>query len=214
MTMQSNNDAEQQAIDRLDDGEPAASPEEARLRAPYEQLIDRLHRLEEAEPPAGWEDRAVKRWSAARRRKRLRILGLGGGLGAAAAAIMTILLVLRLGEVPTLEVAIAKERKLRGDKAALGDTMHVRARAGRTVTLLVYLGRELIATCPGSDGCRREGEVEVFELRLDQAGTYRLVRAQGASVAFSPREGGYEAHRLEARKSGVQWTEQEQKVSK
>lgn len=213
MTMQANNDAEQQAIDRLDDGEPAASPEEAHLRAPYQQVIDRLHRLEEAEPPAGWEDRAVKRWSAARRSKRLRILGLGGGIGAAAAAIMAILLVQGLSEVPTLEVAFATESKHRGDPVTLGDTMHVRARAGRTVTLLVYLELELIATCPGSDGCRREGEVQVFELRLDKVGTYRVVRAQGASAAFSPGSGRYEAHVLEARKSGVQLTEQEQKVS-
>lgn len=212
MTSSSKEEPEWQALERLDEGIPAANEEEAALRQPYERLIEQLRMDEEdLEVPAGWEARLAARWKAENRRRwRLRV-GVGAGL--AAAAILALLLILRSSEVPTLEVAFATENRSRGDKAALGDTMHVRARAGRAVTLLVYLERELIATCPGSGGCRREGDVEVFELRLHKAGLYRLVRAQGASAAFSPGAGGYEAHRREARRGGVQWTEQEQRVS-
>jgi hypothetical protein len=41
-------------IERLDEGRPPSSPEEAVRRAPYERLIERIRALGELAPPAGW----------------------------------------------------------------------------------------------------------------------------------------------------------------
>jgi hypothetical protein len=49
-------------IDRLDAGLPPSSPKEVAARAPYERLIARIRELEDEEPPAEWEERAVARW--------------------------------------------------------------------------------------------------------------------------------------------------------
>lgn len=218
MTSQSKEEDEWRAFDRLDRGLPAADEAEAKLREPYEKLIEQLR--EEGGPrdvPADWQNDFDTCWEAERRRKRRRTLvlglGLGSGVGVAAAALAAVLLVRRVGEVPMLAVAFASAAQHRGDAAVVGDTMTVRARAGRTVTLLVYREQELIATCPGGAGCRSEGGVEVLELRLSQAGTYHLVRAQGSSERFAPGTGGYENDRLDANQLGVKWQHEEQRVS-
>lgn len=216
MTSQSKEEDEWRAFDRLDQGLPAADEEEAKLRAPYEKLIEQI--LEEGAPrdvPAGWRNDFDACWEAEQRRKRRRGLGLGlgAGVGVAAAAMAAMLLMRRIGDVPALEVAFASQERNRGDRGALGDTMTVRARGGRTVTLLIYREQELLATCPGSVGCRSEGGREVFELRLAKAGTYRLVRAQGSSEKFTPGAGGYNSDRLDAEDRGVDWQFTEQRVS-
>jgi hypothetical protein len=57
---------EDDVIERLDDGVPPSSPEEALARAPYERLFERIRDLEDIEPPAGWKERAVARWLSSR----------------------------------------------------------------------------------------------------------------------------------------------------
>lgn len=49
---------------------------------PYERLIARIGDLDDVEPPPGWEDRAVARWRAARRKRR-RLVRLGAVVVAA-----------------------------------------------------------------------------------------------------------------------------------
>jgi hypothetical protein len=51
-------------LERLDEGRPPSSPEEAIARASYERLIERIRTLGDLMPPAGWQDRALARWRA------------------------------------------------------------------------------------------------------------------------------------------------------
>lgn len=216
MTSQSKEEDEWRAFERLDQGLPAADAAEAKLRAPYERLIEQLR--EEGGPrevPGDWQKDFDTCWEAERRRKRRRALGLGlgSGMGVAAAALAAVLLVQRAAEVPMIDVAFASAAQHRGDAAKVGDTMTVRVRAGGTVTLLVYREQDLVTACPGAAGCRSEGEVEVLELRLRQAGKYRIVRAQGTAERFTPGAGGYSNDKLDAEERGVEWLPKEQSVS-
>jgi hypothetical protein len=168
-------------IERLDAGEPASSPEEAQARAPYERLLARIRDLDDIAPPAGWEDRAVARWSGARRKRRFVV-----ALGTAAAAALAAVLLLQPCAAPTatwLEVAVSHPpgSTPRGD-AVVGDSLHARARSDRAhLELRVYLETRLVARCPGSSSCRRDGAVLELDWKLGEAGTYQIILLSNTS---------------------------------
>ena len=170
-------------IERLDAGEPPSSPEEAQARAPYERLLARIRDLDDIAPPAGWEDRAVARWSGARRKRRL---GIALGTAVAAAAALAAVLLLQPCAAPTatgLEVAVRPQpgSTRRGD-VAVGDSIHASARSDQAhVELRVYLETRLVARCPGSPSCRRDGSVLELDWRLGEAGRYQIILLSSSS---------------------------------
>lgn len=202
MTTGASPDDDPGMIERLDAGEPASSPEEAEARAPYERLLARIRDLDDIAPPGDWEDRAVRRWSGARRRRRL-----GIALGATAAAALAAVLLLQpcAAPVPTgLEVAViaAPGSTRRGD-AAVGDLVRARARPDRAhVELRVYLGTRLVARCPGSAPCWHDGSVTVLEWKLSEAGTYQIVLLSSSSN-IPAGDGTLDRDLLDARVAGA-----------
>jgi hypothetical protein len=189
-------------IERLDAGEPPRSPEEAQARAPYEKLLDRIRDLDEITPPAGWEDRAVARWSRARRKRRL---GVGIALGATV-ALAAVLLLQPCGapDAARLEVAVLTDRgsTYRGD-AAVGEVLRTRARVDRPhVDLRIYLGTRLIARCPGSDPCRRDASVVQLDWKLVEPGPYQIIMLSSSSN-IPAGDGTIDRDLLEARSAGA-----------
>jgi len=168
-------------IERLDAGEPASSPEEARARAPYERLFERIRDLDVIAPPAGWEDQAVTRWAAARRKRRL-----GIALGATTAAVLAVVFLLQLCAAPSavrLDVAVLVPpgSTRRGD-AAVGDLLRVRVHDDQAhLELRVYLGTALIARCPGSAACQRNASLVELDWKLAEAGAYQIILLSGSS---------------------------------
>lgn len=191
-------------IERLDAGEPPRSPEEAQARAPYEKLLDRIRDLDEIAPPAGWEDRAVARWSRARRKRRL---GVSIALGATTAvALAAVLLLLPCGapDAARLEVTVLTDRgsTYRGD-AAVGKVLRARARGDRPhVDLRIYLGTRLIARCPGSDPCRSDASVVQLDWKLVEPGSYQIVMLSSTS-SIPTGDGTLDRDLLEARGAGA-----------
>lgn len=171
-------------IERLEAGEPPSSPEEAQARAPYERLLARIRDLEDIAPPEGWEDRAVQRWAGAQRRRRL---GLALGGAAMAAAAVAAVLLLRPRAAPPLiglEVKVSPEpgSSRRGEGATVGEVLHVRGGAEEPhLELRVYLQNRLIARCPGSAECRRDGAVMALDWKLGEAGKYEILLFSSAS---------------------------------
>lgn len=193
---------EQRMIERLDAGEPAASPEEAQARAPYERVIERLRGAEDIEPPAGWEERLVARRGKALRQRRW---GVGAavvviGLGVAA----TLLLRCASKESSALEVAVLSEsREPRRGGAAVGDTLAIRTRGEGAALALLYRGARRIASCPGSAACRREGVVLVLEWQLTEPGEYHVAAIFNARGTFAPGDGGLDLDLVAARQAGA-----------
>jgi hypothetical protein len=191
-------------IERLDAGEPPQSPEEAQARAPYERLIERVKDLDEIAPPAGWEDRAVERWSGARRKRRR---DLGIALGATTAAAVTAVLLLqpcRASDASQFEVAVLTERgsTYRGD-ASVGNVLRARARLDRPqVDLRIYLGTRLIARCPGSAACSRDASVLQLDWKLAEPGRYQVIVLSSAS-SIPAGDGTVDRDLLDARAAGV-----------
>lgn len=200
----SEKDLDPEVIERLDAGEPPRSPEEAQARAPYERLIERVRDLDEIAPPAGWEDRAVARWSQARRKRRVRA---GVALGTTAAAALTAVLLLQPCGTPDagrLEVAVVTDRGStpRGD-AAVGNVLQARARVDQPqVDLRLYLGTRLIARCPGSDACRRDASVVQLDWKLVEPGRYQIIALSSASD-IPAGNGTVDRDLLEARSAGA-----------
>jgi hypothetical protein len=169
-------------IDRLEAGEPPRSPEEAQARAPYEQLFERIHGLRDIAPPAGWEDRAVARWSAARRRRR--IGEIAGGTAVAAVTAVILLQLCGRSSAPGLELATldASGAVRRGD-TAVGDVLRARARLDQAhLELRVYLGADLVARCPGNATCRLDGSVMELDWKLTAPGSYLIVTISSADA--------------------------------
>lgn len=203
---------ERQAIERLDAGQPPASPEEAAARAPYERLVNRLREVdEECEPPAGWEARAVARWRGVRRRAYWR----GGMVAAVAGLGIAAVLLLRCTErgaggepVAVLLVNEAGQVRRGASDAVIGDRLQVRVgnadeAAARSVKVLVYLGGRRVAGCPGEQGCRREGSELLLERPLLEAGSYTLAVIRSERAWSSDLEGSLEADVLAARRAGA-----------
>ncbi len=204
MTSPAKDEEQWRALERLDQGVPASTPEEAKLRAPYEKLVERLQRADAGlDAPAGWEERLGARWEAEeRKRKRRWMLGVGAGGAVAGPAVLAAMLVLRAGvaAVPALEmVALKGAEQLRGE-AATGETLQVRVRAGSTVMLLLYREQEQVARCPGSDGCRPEGDLLILEFPLRRDGTYTALRVEGKSGPVELSRGRLADHLLEVRR--------------
>lgn len=197
-------DLDPEVLERLDAGEPPRSPEEAQARAPYERVIERVRDLDEIEPPPGWEDRAVARWSQARRKRRVRA---GVALGATATVALTAILLLRPCGTPDavrLEVAVVTDRgsTLRGD-AAVGEVLRARARVDRPqVDLRLYLGTRLIARCPGSASCRRDASAVQLDWKLVEPGRYQIILLSSASD-IPPGNGTVDRDLLDARAAGA-----------
>jgi hypothetical protein len=191
-------------IERLDAGEPPRSPEEAQARAPYETLLERIQDLDEIAPPPGWEDRAVARWSRARRKRRL---GVGIALGATTAVAVAAVLLLQPCGAPAaarLEIAVLTDRgsTYRGD-AAVGEVLRTRARVDRPhVDLRIYLGTRLIARCPGSDPCRRDASVVELDWKLVEPGPYQIILLSSSSN-IPAGDGTIDRDLLDARGAGA-----------
>jgi len=183
VTTEASPDEDPGMMERLDAGEPANSAEEAEARAPYERLLARIRDLDDIAPPGDWEDRAVTRWSGARRRRRL---GIAFGAGIATAATLAAVLLLRPCTAPTatgLEVTVLDPSgsTRRGD-AAVGALLRARARADRAhVELRVYLKSRLVARCPGSTACQHEEAVVELDWKLAEAGTYQVILLSSSS---------------------------------
>ena len=196
---------ERQAIERLDAGEPATSPEEAAVRAPYAQLIERLQVVEDdCEPPPGWEDRAVE---LLRRRRRWRKRAAGaaislGSLGLAA------LLLLRCTDSPAvgLEVAVLEpsgQMRRGAAEATVGDRLRLRGRGEAPLSLLLYLRGKRIASCPGSEGCRRDGPDTILEWPLTEAADYQLAVVTGGTKQELPGHGLLDLDVIALREAGA-----------
>jgi hypothetical protein len=204
MTTGASPDEDPAMIERLDAGEPASSPEEAEARAPYERLLARIRDLDDIAPPGDWEDRAVTRWSGGRRKWRL---GIALGAAASAAAALAAVLLLRPCTAPTateLEVAVldSSGSTRRGD-AAVGELLRARARADRAhVELRVYLGTRLVARCPGSTACRRDGSIMELDWKLVEAGTYQVILLSSSSD-IPAGDGTLDRDLLDARSAGT-----------
>jgi hypothetical protein len=169
-------------IERLDAGEPPSSPEEAQARAPYERLLARIRDLDDIAPPAGWEDRAVARWSGARRKRRFAI-ALGTATAAAAVAAVFLLQPCAAPTATGLEVAVSRPpgSTRRGD-AAVGDSLRASARSDQPhVELRVYLETRLVARCPGCPSCRRDGSALKLDWKLGEAGRYQIILLSSSS---------------------------------
>jgi hypothetical protein len=201
-------------IERLDAGEPPRSAEEAQARAPYEKLLARIRDLDEIDPPPDWEDRAVSRWSAARRTRRL---GIVAGATASLAVAVAAVLLLQPCASPAasrLEIATITEQgsQRRGD-TAVGDRLHARARVDQAhVELRVYLGTRRVARCPDDALCRVDASGLEIDWKLDEAGTYQLVVLSSAS-GIPAGDGTLDRDLLEARGAGARIESQSVAVS-
>lgn len=202
MTGGSSSDDGPDMIERLDAGESPRSPEEAEARAPYERLLGRIRDLEEIAPPAGWEDRAMTRWSVVRRKRRF---GIALGVGASVALAAVLLLQLctpRRAEGLEVAVVSGSGAARRGD-AAVGDVLHARARVGSPhVELRIYLGTARIARCPGNPECRGDASSMEIAWPLADPGTYEIV-VLSSSVDIPAGDGTRDRDLLEAQEVGV-----------
>lgn len=202
MTTGSSPDEDPGLIERLDAGDPPRTPEEAQARAPYERLLERIHDIDDIVPAPGWEDRAVRRWSAARRKRRL---GIAVGVGVAVAVAAVLLLQLRAAPSEhRLELAVQDPHgsTRRGD-AAVGDVLRVRTRVDQAhLELRVYLSTGLVARCPGSTQCRHDASIMELDWTLAEPGTYQIV-VLSSSSSIPAGDGTLDRDLLDARGAGA-----------
>jgi hypothetical protein len=197
-------DEDAEVIERLDAGEPARSAEEAAARAVYERLFARLRDSEDITPAAGWEDRAVARWAAAKRRRWS--IGAAAVIAAGVAGTLVLLPCSRARVSPSgLEVAVlGGSETVRRQDPAVGGLLRVRGGVDRPhVELRIYLDTRLVARCPGDDSCRVEETTIELDRRLTEPGNYRVVRLSSASAIPPPTEDGVDRDLLEARNVGA-----------
>lgn len=202
MSAGSSSDEDPDLIERIEAGEPPRSPEEAHARVPYERLMQRMRDLGDIDPPTGWEDRAVARWSVARRKRRLGVV-----VGATTALALAAVIVLRPCAVqsePRLELAaITAAGTTHRGEAAMGDVLRARARIDRAnVELRIYLQARLVARCPGSTACQRDSSSWQIEWTLIEAGSYEVVVLWSDS-RIPAGDGTLDRDLLEARGAGA-----------
>lgn len=199
----SSSDDDPDLIDRLDAGELPRSPEEAAARVPYERLTERLRDLDEIDPPAGWEDRAMARWFAAKRKRRLGIL-IGTAATSVALAAVLLLQPCAVAHVEVLELAVrsGSGATRRGD-AAVGDVLHARVHLDQPHReLRIYLGAAVMARCPGNVECRVDASTLQLDWRLPDAGMYQVVVLSSPS-GIPPGDGTIDRDLLDARAAGA-----------
>jgi|GEM_PF-3395852 len=178
----SNQNGDDEVLDRLTAGESPASEHEAAVRAPYERLLAQVKAANAGEPAPGWEARVDARLRAERdleRRRRRR--WQGGGMAAVLAAVA--LLIVRLARPTAAEqsgMTVAVESYETGTRggavAKVGDSLLFKGVARHhLLTVRVYRDNALVAQCPGDERCRIEGRRVVFEVLASAPGTYRTL---------------------------------------
>jgi hypothetical protein len=157
-------------------GEPAAGPDEAAARVPYEALIGQLGALAPIPPASGWEVRMAERVARERRRRLL----LFAAIPLAAAAVFLLWFLARGGERATPErpsLAYRIERSgtvVRSETAAIGDVLVMTVdRPEPVVELRVYRDRRSAYRTVASP--RSE-----HRLTFVRAGSYQAVVIAGA----------------------------------
>lgn len=217
-------DDEHGMLDRLDAGEPALSDEEAVARAPYERLLGRISDLEDDAPPPGWEDRAMARWRAHRRRRAGILMGATAAVGAAVALLA--LPCVYVKTEPSVTLAFAHpggelpddmrgdEGVAKGEVGLVGDTLKAATRLdGGNVELRLYFGTQRVIVCSTTEAkpspyCRRDGSWLRLDWNLVQAGTYSLVRVSSGSAIPSSR-GDVDRDEREATEARASWEPRE-----
>ncbi len=156
-------------------------------RRAYAKVVEELARPRDVAPAPGWEGRVFDQIAArARRRPRVgRMVAVAAALAAAVAAPSLFskdappALPLRL----SVEVLADPSAQLRGQSARPGDRLALRAQvpaAAAHAELRVWRENgELVLRCPGAEGCRREGNQLVGELKLPAVGRYHALVASG-----------------------------------
>jgi hypothetical protein len=189
-------------LDRLDEGEPPRSPEEAAAREPYERLFARIRDLEDVAPPPGWEGRLEAQRAAAWRRRRIATAaGVAAAFGLAAVFVLPCIMPSDGGRLQVAVLA-APEMQRRGNHA-VGDVLRVGVRRDQAhASLRIYLGIRLIAQCPGSELCRGDASSLAIDWKLEEPGTYRIV-ALSSAAEIPPSAGTLEQDTLAARTAGV-----------
>ncbi len=198
-----------EVVERLERDLPARSKDEEEARAVYQRLIGRIGDLELVEPAAGWEDRAVERWSReakprprAKPPRRVPWRPIAAAVAVATVAAL-VLLIPRCGggEPPALEVAVERTGPPnRQDGLAIGDTLRARAHVdGPHVELRVYRDQVLVARCPGDDRCRRDGASLSIGLVMEVPGRYEVIGLSSREPLPPPQATGLEVDVLTAR---------------
>jgi hypothetical protein len=163
-------------------------------------MSDPIERLERAlgqlgvehEPPHGWEERVL---AAIEPRPRRRWWWLAIPCFA---LLLAVVLVPRWGVQDPGALALVVERipatrPVRGDMQ-VGDRIRVTVRGdvGRCAIWVFRGETELVATCPGGQGCGSSGGTLTRELTLDRIGSYRIT-ALTAPVGLPVPRGAYDA---------------------
>lgn len=193
-------------LDRIDQGVPPATPEEAAARAPYERLLARVRALPPVAPLPGWEERAAQRWRFAHQRRRWIPISAGVVALAAAAALFV---ALRPGGPTATDDRLAMtvtppDGIRRAGVAAVGSTLQLRvARPAVHRELRVYRPDLVVVRCPGASTCRETDRELTLELTLDVPGLYRPMVLSAATPIPAPGTGGLDADVLSAREAGA-----------
>jgi len=204
-------DGTDELLDRIDQGVPPSSPEEAAARAPFERLLARVRDLPPLPPEPGWERRAHQRWAAARaddRRRRRRQVGLAIGGLAAAAIVLVLVLGARGARSPRatgLEVAVL-DRNGAHERGAPGLHGTLRVKAPQRQPhgeVRVYRDARLLVRCPGAPTCRATPDAIALDLDLDQPGVYQVVALSSRAPIPAPGDGGLDGDLLAARRAGA-----------
>lgn len=199
-------DRDEDVIDRMLAGEPAASDDEAATRAPYERLVKRLREFDDATLPEGWEERAALRLRAAKAREtreaRRRWM-IGGAVVAAMAAAVLLIVSTREGARAETQVTVVIRStdgvEERG-AATIGKLLVARIKSRRAhVELRLYRGSAMIARCPGGPECNGF----MLSHRLVAPGRYQVVTFESDAPLPEPQDGGLDVDVMVARERRV-----------
>ena len=187
-------------------------------KAPHQPLIDRLRRLEDHEPPPGWEARAEARWKRETAGDAAQSVAPGGGrwkltLGAIAIAAAVAAIAIytcrpaarsRRPQAPLAALLEAGDGAPRRGDGLVGDVWKLRAAPTHPhVELRVYRDRAMIVRCPGISRCVAVAGGWTLDLRLDEPGAYRAVALASAAPIAAPTGEGLDSDLLAARQAGA-----------